>query len=364
MFRVEAEVSALKKLCASISPVVSRSTIPVLSMARFRANLGTLSGAVTNLDQSMTATCACTGDGEALIHIPKLGAFLSALPSGATVCLVENVSGIVATSDAAKFNIATLPVSDFPSVVCDAVSDGDTLELDGGVLSSIVATLLPACEHGTITRAYTHGIWFQDGRLVASEGKILGQVPFEALAGLHKEFLFPTESLLLCKSMLTGTVKIRVSKDGSALTVENETGSIFRTKLVETRAPPFDRIITTPDKWLKADADALLCALSQGAVCYFSDKPATSRIGIDISATRLTFCAEWNNEKSSGECGIDYDGGPDNISSAAVHSFLRWALESLDCDTVEIGFSNQNPSIHFRSVAGDPKNLRIVMAMK
>lgn len=359
--RIEAVGSDLKKLVASILPGTSKTTIPVLSMGWFRVNGDVVTATSTNLDQSMTANCLCDGEGEGLIHLPKLSAFLSVIPSGANVLLVKKDGQIIATCGDVKFNISTLEISDFPVIMAELVTGGNEWRMEGWFLHEAIGALLPACEHGVAARANLHGIWFQEARLAATDGLTAGLIPLAGVK-IDREFLFPTESLSLLGPILSGEITLRLSKDGNALSVTNSTGAGLRTKLMEASAPPFDSVIPEPDKWVRAESGALLSALSQGAVSYAVERPKTKRIGIDVTASAIRFSSGWNGDEASGSCAADFDGG--ELSVGAKHSALKWAIESLDCDTVEIGFANDKPAIQFRSVAGDPKNIRIVMAMR
>lgn len=359
MFKVNVGGSDLKKLVAALMPVVGNSPIAVLGMGWFRVVGGKVTATTTNMDQSITANCSCDGEGAALIHMKKLSAFMAVIPSGAMVLLSEKSGMINATCGDVKYSIATQDVADFPTAVAEPVEGRKEWEVDAQEVSHALSVLTPACEHGIGARDYLRGVWFQSsGRYIASDGKCLGRLPMKGeIPGF--DFILPEVSATLCKPILSGNVVFHISAAGNALSITNESGASMRTKLYESRPPPFDEFLRhARTSWLTVDPDQMLSALTQGALAAIGEKPEFCRVGISISSGKIEFTSELGSEKSHGECDADYDGPAHSFG--ARYDLMRWAIQSLDADTLEFGWAADSAK-HLRAKAGDPNNMRLVM---
>lgn len=370
MFKVNVGGADLKKLVAALMPVVSRSSIPVLNMGWFRIDDGRLVATTTNQDQSMTGNCKCDGDGAALIHMAKLSAFLGVIPNCGIVSLSENEGIITATCGDVRYSVPTLPVDAFPQSVAEEIEGGKEWKISGAFLAEAFSILFPACERGDIMRRYMHGAWFQEGRLIATDSYLLGSVPCPELVGVGEiGFLFPSDSIVLCKSILGTPITVTLSKDGSAASLTNDDGFSFRTKLIDgiDSAPAFDRVTPTPNVWIASDANYLKAALLQGALSVTVGKPTETRVSVSVREGKIEFRSAHDGSASLGTSDCDFEGkkikGSD-IEFAASYAYLAWAIDSLNADVVQVGYTDNTSPILFRASAGDEKNFRLVTTMR
>jgi DNA polymerase-3 subunit beta len=159
----------LKPLQAVIGVVERRQTMPILSNVLLVARDGALAITATDLEVELVATAEVGVEvpGEITVSGRKLLDICRALPDGSEINISVAGEKLVVRSGKSKFNLATLPAAEFPSV--EDIKAGQTIAVSQEVLGRLI-------EKTHFSMAQQDVRYYLNGMLLETSGKVLRAV--------------------------------------------------------------------------------------------------------------------------------------------------------------------------------------------
>lgn len=240
---LEIEQSHLQTLLASvIGAVKSRQTIPILGNVKITAT-DTLQAVATDLDLEVTAKkpAQVATQGSTTVNAQMLSGIVSKLPKGSMVSLSIQGDYLHIQSGRSKFNLATLPVEDFPEMASDeyeARLDFNGLDLKAALSKTVWAASTEE------TRYYLKGVAMQrrDGKanFIATDGHRLAWFT-DGHVDEFPDVIIPNEAVKQFIGALSeGDAVLEVSETKIRLTHGDV---VIVTKSVDGRFPDWTRVI-------------------------------------------------------------------------------------------------------------------------
>lgn len=328
---------------------------------------GILKATTTTLDEAVTATLpTALGAGSITADAERLGAFVKFLSPTASVALKEGPGQIVGgtlecRSGSSVHRIPAQYEKDYPVVVASAISSPLSWTVDAEWLRKMFVAASGVIEFGTIVRPALHGVHFEYGttpHLSGAESYGLFRCEADAFRGeIEGGFLFPSEAVKFsCDILKSGLATIILSEEKNAASIACE-NVVLRTKLIDAKTPIYPNYLPqTIGATFEADSETLLNTLTLGLVPGIRDNRLEIKIGGD------TLSASSNSPDmgtASDECQVfEYEGDPVVFNINA--QYLKWAISSLDCETISAKVTPSESKIVF-SKKGDPSSVRMAM---
>jgi DNA polymerase-3 subunit beta len=340
--KVTLERAALLKSLGHVHRVVERrNTIPILANVLLQAASGRLQLKATDLDLEVTESVAADVGQAGATTLPAhvLYDIVRKLPEGAQVSLESSgeAGQLLLRSGRSRFNLQSLPESDFPDLNAGDLSHRFTLP--AGDLKKLIDKTQFAISTEE-TRYYLNGIYVHttevDGhvmlRAVATDGHRLARVEIPAPTGSAgmPGVIVPRKAVAEVQK-LVDDVNAEVSIELSTTKIRFTFGDVVLTsKLIDGTFPDYARVIpANNDKRLIID-----CAPFAAAVDRVSTISSERGRAVKLSLTdgRLTLSVT-NPDSGSAmeELEVDYDAGALDIGFNA--RYLLDITSQLDSDT-------------------------------
>lgn len=341
--KVTLERAALLKSLGHVHRVVERrNTIPILSNVLLRAEGGSLLLKATDLDlevaERLPADVGLGGATTLPAHI--LYEIVRKLPDGAQVSLeTDGEAGqLRLRSGRSRFNLQSLPDSDFPDLAAGELSH--SFNLAAGDLKRLIDKTQFAISNEE-TRYYLNGIFMHttevEGhmmlRAVATDGHRLARVEIPAPEGAigMPGVIIPRKAVAEVQKLIEDPARdVRV--EISATKVRFTFGDVVLTsKLIDGTFPDYVRVIPSGnDKRLIVDRAPFAAAVDR--VSTISSERGRA-VKLAVSDAKLTLSVT-NPDSGSAleELDVDYDSTPLDIGFNA--RYLLDITEQLDSDTV------------------------------
>jgi len=360
----------LKGLSHGQSVVERRNTIPILANIRLRATENRLSLAATDMDlaivEDIDTTVAAAGATTAPAHM--LYDIARKLSDGAQVELDSTAKEgqLVLRTGRAKFELASLPVDEFPVLSQSDLSHSFTLAARD--LRNLMERARFAISTEE-TRYYLNGIYLHAAenegvpvlRAVATDGHRLAQVDLPRPDGADgmPSVIVPRKTVAeVCKlldqatddvQVAVGETKIRFAVDAIELT----------SKLIDGAFPDYRRVIPqNNDKRLTVDRSAFQAAVDRVATIA-TDQSRGVKLTID--GANMTLFASSTSGSADEELEVEYTGAPMEIGFNA--RYLLDITQQIEGENAEFAFADPAaPAIvHDRA---DPSALYVLMPMR
>jgi DNA polymerase-3 subunit beta len=340
--KVTIERAALLRALGHVHRVVERrTTIPILANVLIDARAGALLLKATDLDLEITEKAAADVVQEGATTLPAhtLYDIVRKLPEGAQVSLetTGEQGQLLLRSGRSRFNLQTLPESDFPDVTSGDFSH--RFSLAPSDLKKLIEKTQFAISSEE-TRYYLNGIFLHstevDGslllRAVATDGHRLARVELPAPPGSAgmPGVILPRKAvaeILRLGEDGEGTVAIELSANKMRFSFGEV---VLTTKLIDGTFPDYARVIpTNNDKRLTVERDAFAKAVDR--VSTISSERGRA-VKLAISEGKLVLSVT-NPDQGSAveELEADYDGAPIDIGFNA--KYLLDIAAQLDSDT-------------------------------
>jgi DNA polymerase-3 subunit beta len=340
--KVTIERAALLRALGHVHRVVERrTTIPILANVLIEAGAGALRLKATDLDLEITekVTADVTQDGATTLPAHTLYDIVRKLPEGAQVSLetTGDQGQMTLRSGRSRFNLQTLPESDFPEVTSGEFSH--SFSLAPAELKRLIEKTQFAISSEE-TRYYLNGIYLHvaeiEGRsllrAVATDGHRLARLEMPAPAGAAG-----MPGVILPKKAV-GEIRGLVEDAGETVTVDLSTNkmrfafgeTVLTTKLIDGTFPDYGRVIPAGnDKRLTVERDAFQKAVDR--VSTISSERGRA-VKLAISEGKLVLSVT-NPDQGSAveEIEADYDGPPLDVGFNA--RYLLDIAQQLDSDT-------------------------------
>jgi DNA polymerase-3 subunit beta len=340
--KVTLERSALLKSLGHVHRVVERrNTIPILSNVLLQADGRTLRLKATDLDIEVTEAIAAdvAQAGATTLPAHTLYDITRKLPDGAQVSLeITGESGqLLMRSGRSRFNLQSLPESDFPDLAAGDLSH--TFKLAAGDLQKLISKTQFAISMEE-TRYSLTGIFLHtpevDGhtmlRAVATDGHRLARVEIPAPAGAAgmPGVIIPRKTVSEIQKLvedIDAEVTIELSTTKARFTFGDV---VLTSKLIDGTFPDYARVIPSGnDKRLIVDCKPFAMAVDR--VSTISSERGRA-VKLSLADGKLTLSVT-NPDSGSAveELEVDYDSTPLDIGFNA--RYLLDITQELDSDT-------------------------------
>lgn len=344
----------LNPLQAVIGVVERRQTMPILANVLLATRDGSLSITATDLEVELVATTALEIQeaGEVTVPARKLLDICRALPDGAEISLHLEGERIEVKSGRSRFNLATLPAAEFPTV--EDIGAQQTLTVGQGDLRHLLDKTHFSMAQQDV-RYYLNGLLLEaDGkrlRAVATDGHRLAvcDVALGKKGSTQQQVIVPRKGVLELQRLLgdEGDVVIHIGSNHIRAELE---GIRFTSKLIDGRFPEYERVIPSQiTQTMQADREILRHALQRTAIL---SNEKYRGIRLDIRGDTLIIQA--NNpehEEAHEELVVEYAG--EELEIGFNVNYLLDALAAVENETVEVGLSDSNSSCLIREPGSD-----------
>ena len=340
--------SFLKPLQTIAGVVERRQTLPVLSNILMSVNQNTLSMTATDLEVEMVAKVSVdqSESGDVTVPARKIVDICKALPEGASIDLTYDAEKqrVSVKSGKSRFNLATLPVTDFPSV--DEFSSQFTLQLPQSKLKRLIEKTSFAMAQQDV-RYYLNGLLLEISngkvRSVATDGHRLALCTYESE-------VTPADTLQLIVPRKGVSELVKLLDDSDEL-VEIHVGTNhikvsladfnFTSKLIDGRFPDYERVIPkNSDKHVVSDREIFRQALVRTSI--LSNEKYR---GIRLRLSNGILQAQANNpemEEAEEEIEVSYQGNDLEIGFNV--SYLLDALNVVTTSNISMNLGDSNSS--------------------
>ncbi len=365
-FSIQRE-SILKPLQTITGVVERRQTLPVLSNLLLSVGNEGLSMTTTDLEVEMVARVSLEGAEAGDITLParKLVDICKALPEGAQIDIVYDEEKERATikSGRSRFNLTTLPVSEFPNI--EEVKGVFEFEVPQKVLKQLIDKTAFAMAQQDV-RYYLNGLLLEVDsgmiRTVATDGHRLAVCEHEANVspGEKIQVILPRKGVMeLARLLSEGDEPVKVMVGNNHLSVVLEEYS-FTSKLIDGKFPDYQRVIPRDsDKDVTADHELLRQALVRTSILS-NEKYRGIRLRLQDGLIQ----AQANNpemEEAEEEIEVQYTGPRLEIGFNV--SYLLEALNVIDTPNVTLALGDANSSCVMRP-EGQSACTYVIMPMR
>lgn len=340
-------------LSAASSVINKAETIPVLKAIRITVANGRAELVGTNTQQTVIVNIEAEGSGSICIDAASLEAKIKSLNQTDFVRIAEEDGFVIVSQKRTRWKTPALPADDFPDNVASPV---DGKEVDIPALFMPALKSVSVCVDPAEPREYLRGVRMADA-LVGTDGRSL------AVAGCGAVFDGVTVPLVAVAaiSKLSGDIVATASDKAIQFSTDRMT---IKTQVIDAGFPEYRRIIPSDlDGLAIVDRQELLAAITRAsAIRAVGEKSgAFVPVALRIRSSEI----EIASENRDGEEGADYvscdrqSGADCDIRFSGA--LITRALNSLDCEVVELAFHDHMSPILIRPVGDGPENIRIVM---
>ncbi len=340
--KVTLERSALLKSLGHVHRVVERrNTIPILSNVLLQASGSGLQLKATDLDLEITETAPADIGTAGATTLPAhtLYDIVRKLPDGAQVSLETSgeTGQLLLRSGRSRFNLQSLPESDFPDLAAEDLSH--KFKLPAGELKKLIDKTQFAISNEE-TRYYLNGIFLHvadvDGhamlRAVATDGHRLARLETAAPAGANgmPGVIVPRKAVSEVQKLIedpTTDVAIELSTTKIRFVIGDVT---LTSKLIDGTFPDYARVIpANNDKFLTVERGDFQAAVDR--VSTISSERGRA-VKLSVADGKLTLSVT-NPDSGSAteELEVDYNAAPLEIGFNA--RYLLDIAQQLDSDT-------------------------------
>lgn len=237
----------LESLQATLGAIEKRHTAPILEnvLLRIQGKQAFWRGTDLELEIATHAPIMDGTDGEITLPARKLADICKSLPAESIVNVeVQEDKRARVTAGRSRFELATLPASEFPEL--EDIGDVHTLELPENTLKHLLEAASFAMANQDV-RYYLNGLLLEvnpDGvRTVATDGHRLALCFHTAdMPGVEhsRQFIIPRKGVLELSRLLRGDCQVPVQLQSSQNHLRVQLDNLrFTTKLVDGRYPDY-----------------------------------------------------------------------------------------------------------------------------
>ena len=346
--------------------VERRQTLPVLSNLCLTVEGDRLSLAGTDLEVQLVAELALEGpaasDGEITLPARKLMDIWRALPEGARVEFGLAEQRAVLRSGRSRFQLSTLPASEFPALDEGAAESGFTLS-QGQLRHLIQRTSFSMAQQDV--RYFLNGMLLEVApehvRTVSTDGHRLAMCTVRpGSEGTERQVIVPRKGVLeLARLLADGDEAVSVELGSNHLRA-SVGGFRFTTKLVDGKFPDYEKVVPRGgNREVLADRQTLREAFQRTAIL---SNEKYRGVRILLAEDSLTVQAN-NPEQEEAEEVVPVDFGGDPLEIGFNVSYLLDVLGVLESEQVRVTVSDANSSALLEDATGGDC-LYVVMPMR
>ena len=346
--------------------VERRQTLPVLSNLLLSVEGETLSMTGTDLEVQLVARvqlpATAATDGEITVPARKLMDIWRALPEGADIEFTVDESRAVLKSGRSRFQLATLPAAEFPSI------DEGAAELELGLAQEQLRHLIDQTAFSMAqqdVRYFLNGMLLEVDaehvRTVATDGHRLAMCTLSPGSGQSRQqVIVPRKGVLeLSRVLSEGDETVALSLGSNHLRADIGP-YMFTTKLVDGKFPDYERVVPKGGTREVIGDRQLLREAFQRTAILSNEKYRGVRISLESEA--LTVQAN-NPEQEEAEESVPVQFDADPLEIGFNVSYLLDVLGAIETDQVRISVSDANSSALLEEPEGGD-SLYVVMPMR
>ena len=350
-FSIQRE-TLLKPLQTIVGVVERRQTLPVLSNILVAVSREKLSMTATDLEVEMIANVPLEAADPGDITIParKIVDICRALPEGATVniTLDSEKNRVTVQSGRSRFNLTTLPITDFPSI--DQITSQFEFSLPQKSLKRLIEKTSFAMAQQDV-RYYLNGLLLEISqgvvRAVATDGHRLAMCSYDCDVNPSDtlQVIMPRKGVTELVKLLEESdepVQIQISANHFKIQLNDY---VFTSKLIDGRFPDYERVIPkNSDKHILANKEVMRQAMVRTSILS-NEKYRGIRLRLSTGLLQ----AQANNpemEEAEEEIEVTYSGSDLEIGFNV--SYLLDALGAINEDVVSLDLGDSNSSCVLR----------------
>ncbi|MDH2997704.1 DNA polymerase III subunit beta [Pasteurellaceae bacterium LFhippo2] len=337
----------LKPLQQVCGVLTSRPTLPVINNILLEIEGNRLSLTGTDLEVELTTQAelfeAVNTSGKFTIPAKKFLDICRSLPDDSVISVQFEEDRALIRADRSKFSLATLPASDYPSLMDWKPEVDFTIEQ---------ATLARLIDSTQFSMANQDARYFLNGMRFETEGNLLRTIATDGhrlavcTMALNQELL--THAVIVPRKAVLELLRL-VGNNADAVRLEIGTSNlrvsmnnvVFTTKLIDGRFPDYRRVLPrNADRILEADAEVLKRALVRAAILS-NDKFRGVRLALSNNLLKITAN---NPEQEEAEEIIDVSYQSTDMEIGFNVSYMLDVLNSLKCQRVRVSLVDANSS--------------------
>lgn len=326
----------LQQVCGVLN---SRPTLPVINNLLLEIEGKRLSLTGTDLEVELTTEAelyeAVENAEKFTIPAKKFLDIARSLPDDSVISVKFEEDRVLIRADRSKFNLATLPASDYPNLM------DWTPEVDFTIDQATFARLIDATQFSMAkddARYFLNGMKFEtEGNLlrtVATDGHRLAvcTMPLNQELTTHS-VIVPRKAVIELSRLISGgdaPVRVEIGTNNVRVSMN---GIVFTSKLIDGRFPDYRRVFPrNPERILEADAESLKRSLMRAAILS-NERLRGVRLALNDNLLKITAN---NPEQEEVEEILDvaYQSSPLEVGFNV--SYLLDVLNTLKCQRVRM----------------------------
>lgn len=328
----------LKPLQQACSVLSSRPTLPVINNLLLEIEGTSLSMTATDLEVELTTRVELSGsasDGKFTIPAKKFLDICRTLADDSVITVQFEGDRALVRAERSKFNLATLPASDYPNLM------DWKAEVDFNIEQATLSRLIDATQ---FSMANQDARYFLNGMKFETEGNLLRTVATDGhrlavcTMALNSELLthsviVPRKAVQELSRLLSGNegiARFEIGMNNLRVSLNN---IVFTSKLIDGTFPDYRRVLPrNADRILEADTEGLKRALVRAAIL---SNERFRGVRLSLSNNLLKITAN-NPEQEEAEEIIDvfYDNVEMEVGFNV--SYLLDVLNALKCQRVRL----------------------------
>ena len=361
--KIEKE-TLLKPLQTVVGIVERKQTMPILSNILIEKKEDKIRFTSTDLEIQITTSIKSESSSNEAITVggKKLQEILRILPDQSKVSIDINENKVQIKSNKSRFNLQTLPASDFP-ILKNLLENTKKIKLSQLALKKLLGSVHFAMAQQDV-RYYLNGVLFvienKKFSAVATDGHRLAYNAILIDGDFEKtEIIIPRKAIIELTKLLSDDNE-EIEIEFSGLQLKATFGNIeLYSKLIEGKFPDYQRVIPSYTNYLNINRTLVQQALQRAAI--LSNEKFR---GVRFVLTERNLCIiSSNSEQEEAQVEIETDYHGEAIDIGFNVNYLMDGLNSIDSETAIFSFGNPNSSILITS----PEELEfryVVMPMR
>lgn len=356
----------LKPLSAVSGIVERRHTLPILSNLLLEAKQDRIVLTATDLEMQISLSINNTAGGElsTTVSAKKLLDICRALPENAEINMTTTDSRIQVKTGKSRFNLQTLPASDYPVMTKAAGAQVSVVTIGQGTLKRLLKQVEFAMAQQDI-RYYLNGLLFEINanrlNVVGTDGHRLSFTSTELSQNYEKqELILPRKTVIELIKLLDDSDE-EVSVEIVSGQVNFSFGDIrLITKVIDGKFPDYNRVIPVGHKnTFTIDRMTVLLSMQRASILS-NEKYRGIRLVLTNNSLRL-ISTNSEQEEAEEELEVAYTGEALDIGFNVT--YMIDVLNNVSSDQIVFSFADANSSC-LVTVPEDENYKYVVMPMR
>ena len=358
----------LESLQATLGAIEKRHTSPILENVLLRISAGQSYWRGTDLELEIATSTPVIDATEGEITLParKLADICKALPAESLVNIdVQDNGRALVSCGRSRFELATLPASDFPDL--DDIGETQVLDIPEDDLKALLDNTAFAMANQDV-RYYLNGMLLEltpeHIRTVSTDGHRLSLytlTQMESLPSTTSQVIIPRKGVLELSRLLRSDSKVPVRLELSQNHLRAQIDNLrFTSKLVDGRYPDYQAAVPAKGQ-ISVDVDRIALKNMLTRVAILSNEKFR---GVRLSLQENVLAVQSNNpeqETAQDELDVLYGGNEFNIGFNV--NYLLDAINHLSNDTVTLQLNSPESSALVTDPA-DPAIRNVIMPIR